>query len=89
MRCFRCVPCAGNALRPLRFWQGETVPENTVVRIRHDKMPPHYMMLGTAPTGETVELIAFTDGFDWFFFHAMPATSRSFAREYRMNGGRL
>lgn len=52
-------------------------------------MPPHYMMLGTAPTGETVELIAFTDGFDWFLFHAMPATSRSFAHEYRMNGGRL
>lgn len=70
-----------------KIW--ETVPEDTVVRVRHDRMPPHYMMLGTAPTGETVELIAFTDGFDWFLFHAMPAASGSFAREYKMNGGRL
>ena len=45
-----------------RIW--DTVPEDSVVRVRHAKQPPHYMMVGFAQDGCPVELVAYTDGFD-------------------------
>lgn len=70
-----------------RIW--DTVPEDSVVRVRHAKQPPHYMMVGFAQDGCPVELVAYTDGFDWWLFHAqMPVTS-GFRKEYVVNGGIL
>lgn len=67
----------------------ETVPEDAVVRVRHDRQPPHYMLVGTTSRGQVVEMIAFTDGFDWFLFHAMTPMTPGFKREYIENGGML
>lgn len=67
----------------------ETVPEESVVRVRHAKMPPHYMMVGYTERGLPVELIAFTDGFDWWLFHALTPPSAGFKKEYSRNGGEL
>lgn len=67
----------------------ETVPEDSVVHVRHGKQPPHYMMVGTTVDGRIVELIAFTDGFDWYLFHAMTPMTPDFKKEYIENGGML
>lgn len=57
------------------------------VRCRHGKQPPHYMALGSLPGGRTVELVAFSTGFDWYVFHAMTPPTPGFMHEYRENGG--
>ncbi len=65
----------------------KTVPEESVVRIRHEKLPPHYMMIGFTKGGARVELIAYTEGRDWCLFHAYMPTTPGFKREYKKNGG--
>ena len=65
------------------------VIEDSIVQIRHDKQPPHYMMIGILPNGATVELIAFSDGLDWYVFHAKTPLTASFKKEFKENGGRL
>lgn len=70
-----------------RIW--DTVPEDSVVRVRHSKQPPHYMMVGYTGQGRPVELIAYTDGFDWWLFHAYTPITSGFRREYVRNGGFL
>lgn len=67
----------------------ETVPEDSVVRVRHSKQPPHYMMVGYTGHGMPVELIAYTDGFDWWLFHACAPVTPGFRREYVRSGGVL
>lgn len=67
-----------------RIW--DTVPEESVVRVRHAKQPPHYMMVGFTENGKPVELIAFTDGFDWWLFHALTPITPGFRKEYVENG---
>jgi hypothetical protein len=66
-----------------------TVPEGSVVRVRHVKQPPHHMMLGFARDGRQVELIAYTDGFDWWLFHAQSPITSGFKKEYFGNGGTI
>ena len=70
-----------------RVW--ETVPEKSVVRVRHSKQPPHYMMVGYTKRGQQVELIAYTDGIDWWLFHAHTPITRGFKKEYIEGGGTL
>ena len=65
------------------------VIEDSIVQIRHDKQPPHYMMIGILPNGATVELIAFSDGLDWYVFHTKTPLTASFKKEFKENGGRL
>lgn len=59
------------------------------IRIRHEKQPPHYMAIGFLPDGRTIEMVAFSDGIDWFVFHAMAPVAPSFRSEYLENGGLL
>lgn len=70
-----------------RIW--DTVPEESVVRVRHAKQPPHYMMVGFTESGRQVELIAYTDGFDWWLFHALTPPTPGFKKEYIKSGGIL
>ena len=67
----------------------ETVIMDSIVRIRHDKQPPHYMMIGILQNGKTVELIAFSDGLDWYVFHAKTPLTAGFKKEFKENGGKL
>ena len=62
---------------------------DSIVRIRHDKQPPHYMMIGILQNGKTVELIAFSDGLDWYVFHAKTPLTAGFKKEFKENGGKL
>lgn len=57
------------------------------VRCRYEKIPPHYMALGSLPDGRTCELVAFSDGFDWYVFHAVAPVTQGFMHEYRRAGG--
>lgn len=66
-----------------------TVPEDSVVHVRHRKWPAHYMMIGFTEDNQRVELIAYTDGFDWWLFHAKTPPTAGFKREYIENGGIL
>ena len=70
-----------------RIW--DTVPDESVVRVRHEKQPPHYMMVGFTEDDRQVELIAYTDGFDWWLFHAFTPITPGFRKEYVENGGIL
>ena len=67
----------------------ESVIMDSIVRIRHDKQPPHYMMIGILQNGKTVELIAFSDGLDWYVFHAKTPLTAGFKKEFKENGGKL
>ena len=76
----------GFSERKLRkIW--DTVPDDSVVRVRHSKHPPHYLMIGFTDDNRQVELIAYTDGFDWWLFHACSPVTPRFRREYIENGG--
>ena len=67
----------------------ENVSQDSVVRVRHNKQPSHYMMLGRTKNNQLVELIAYTNGFDWFLFHAQTPPTTGFKQEYFRNGGIL
>lgn len=58
--------------------------ENAIehVRCRYEKQPPHYMAIGTLPNGNPCELIGYSDGFDWYVFHAMGELTPGFMHEY-------
>lgn len=58
------------------------------VRIRKEKLPPHYMAIGIIGNKD-IEMIAFSTGLDFYVFHANSPLSASFRKEYRENGGRL
>ena len=68
-----------------RAWN--TVAQENIVRVRHEKHPPHYMGIGFLPNGKAIELIAFSDGIDWHVFHACSPLTARFKIEYRDNGG--
>lgn len=71
-----------------RIW--DRAPEDSVVRVRHWKQPPHYMAIGFTDDGKhVVELLAYTDGFDWWLFHAKTPPTGGFKKEYIENGGIL
>lgn len=55
-------------------------------RYKSDKQPPHYMALGTLANGSTVELIAFSTGFDWYIFHALTPPTIGFMSLYKNAG---
>ena len=65
------------------------VIEDSIVHVRHDKQPSHYMMIGILPNGATVEMIAFSDGLDWYLFHAKTPLTAGFKKEFKENGGQL
>lgn len=48
-----------------------------------DHFPPHYLGLGVLPDGRVVELVALSDGYDWYIFHAMCPPTRGFMHEYK------
>lgn len=60
----------------------------TIVRIRFEKQPPHYMGVGFVGNRK-VELIAVSDGFRWHVFHAESPLTGGFKKEYKENGGSL
>ena len=66
-----------------------TIIESSIVQIRHEKQPPHYMRVGFLPSGAMVEFIAFSDGFDWYVFHAKSPLTAGFKKEFKENGGIL
>lgn len=70
-----------------RAWS--TIAQENAVRIRHEKYPPHYMGIGLLPSGRAIEMIAFSDGIDWYVFHACSPLTARFKMEYRDNGGAI
>ena len=48
-----------------------------------DHFPPHYLGLGVLPDERVVELVALSDGYDWYIFHAMCPPTRGFMHEYK------
>lgn len=52
-------------------------------RCKRDKYPPHYLALGMLPNGRTVEMVAFSTGFEWVVFHAMTPPTPGFMHEYK------
>ena len=48
--------------------------------------PPHYMAVGFLSNGKSVELIAYSEGLDWFVFHAMSPVTGNFKRLYEKGG---
>lgn len=59
------------------------------MRVRHAKQPPHYMMVDFTESSRQVELIAYTDGFDRWLFHALTPPTPGFKKEYIKSGGIL
>lgn len=44
--------------------------------------PATYLAIGPLRSGELVELIALTDGYDWLVIHAMTPPTPGFLREF-------
>lgn len=91
---FEPIEVYGSALkhgfseREVRVAWKSALATRTVVRIRFDKQPPHYMGVGLVGNSK-VEVIAASDGFTWHVFHADSPLTGGFKKEYRENGGIL
>ncbi len=47
-----------------------------------NKLPAHYLALGTLPCGKLVELVAYSTGCEWVIFHAMSPPTPGVMKEF-------